>query len=110
MDGYFDRTKKTFGGRGGGRGKVDMPKGKRKSLGNAKRYKKIVVPKTVVGGIVLYSTARVTDATDEERVRTEEKTEECFFGRNRFWTIYLGKKKKKGEICAVLVRFLRFKS
>jgi len=72
-------------GRGGvGRGKADMPKWKRKNLGNAKRYKKIVVPKTVVGGIVLYSTARVTDATGEERVRTGEKREECFFGRNRF--------------------------
>jgi hypothetical protein len=73
-----------------------MPKGKRKNLGNAKRYKKIVVPKTVVvvGGIVLYSTARVTDATGEEGRENRRKKERNAFLDEIAFRRYVGGAKK----------------
>lgn len=61
-------------------------------------------------GIVLYSTARVTDATDEERVKTGEKGEEMLFWTKSLLDDVRAKRKEKGEDCTALVRFLRFKS
>jgi len=69
--------------------------GKEKTQATQKRYKKIVVPKTAVGGIVFYSTARVTDATDEERVKTEEKSEGMLFWTKSFLDDMSGQKEKK---------------